>query len=235
MDVKLKEFTRLLSICKLNHIKSASGDPRLDQDPAVDTADQAWPCTDFLSRTLLRSWAGPCHSDWGPTALLRDALWASSTRLGWDGVTSCLIPGTVSGLLGSWVCGNGRNVMPSSGLCCVQPGVSLLCHAFTEEDYAWGFQRNLKALDLSLAWLPTGFPGAFLNTKNTSLPQTFCQAEGCYLWGNIDATTRTLQEKTSCCLILQDQLSFLERNSNVANRKPFWGRQRICHPHLHIM
>lgn len=128
---------------------------------------------------------------------------------GWDGITPCLIPGIVSGPTGSWVCGNGRDLIPSSGLCCVQPGVSLLCHAFTKEDYAWGFQRNLKALDLSLAWLSTGFPGAFLNTKNTSLPQTFCQAEGCYLWGNIDATTRTLQEKTTAawyCRIISPSL-----------------------------
>lgn len=85
------------------------------------------------------------------------------------------------------------------------------------------FKGTLKALDLSLAWLWTGFPGAFLNTKNPSLPQTFCQAEGCYLWGKTDTTTRTLQEKTSCCLVLQDHLSFPERNSNVANWKPFWG------------
>lgn len=171
----------------------------------------------LLEQDLPRELSWPLQQSWGPTALLRDAP-------GWDGICPCLVPGIVSGC----------DVIPSSGLCCVQPGVSLLCYAFTEEDYAWGFQRNLKALDLSLAWLPTGFPGAFLNTKNTTLPQTFCQDEGCYLWGNTDVTTRTLQEKTSCCLMLQDHLSFLERNSNVAKGKPFWGRQRICHPHLQV-
>lgn len=66
------------------------------------------------------------------------------------------------------------------------------------------------------------------NTKNPSLPQTLCQAEGCYLWGNIDVTTKTPQEKTSCCcLILQDHLSLYKRNSNAANWRCFWERQRI--------
>lgn len=112
----------------------------------------------------------------------------------------------------------------------------LLCHAFPEEDYAWGFQRNLKVLDLSLAWLSTGFPlKKNYNTKNPSLPQTLCQAEGCYLWGNIDVTTKTPQEKTSCCcLILQDHLSLYKRNSNAANWRCFWERQRIwlCDRHV---
>lgn len=117
----------------------------------------------LLEQDLAQELSWPMPQQWGPTVLLRDALWAPSTRLGW--IHSLSYSWHCVRTPGSWVCGNGHDVIPSSGLCCVQPGVSLLCHTFTEEDYAWGFQRNLKALDLSLAWLSIGFPGAFLIQK----------------------------------------------------------------------